>query len=303
MSGGNNGPYPPGPGGFGMSPPPYGAGGPGMCTSPPQSGNPGMRPRPPPVSAGQRPPTGSQGAMGSQPSHPQQGRPINSSAPELGGGGPGARMSSTGSQVASSGTGSGPKPSAYRPSSNATITPTSGAPANNSANRGMYWTSMGSQDPQSGPQQQQHRQQHAVPPTAIRAGTYKEENFYVGRSRVSDGSMQVGMAVPSKGGLLIAYDGKANVYRSFEILCGVPSRAKWVQAKGRFDPSQAKSNTLRPIVCGSEKSGEPVYAATTTHKDREYGGRASAKVKGMAYVSKGSEEKAKNYYVLCETIE
>ncbi|KAJ2692638.1 hypothetical protein GGH99_001601 [Coemansia sp. RSA 1285] len=144
MSGGNNGPYPPGPGGFGMSPPPYGAGGPGMCTSPPQSGNPGMRPRPPPVSAGQRPPTGSQGAMGPQSSYPQ-GRPINSSAPELGGGGPGARMSSTGSQVASSGTGSGPKPSAYRPSSNATITPTSGVPANNSANRGMYWTSMGSQ--------------------------------------------------------------------------------------------------------------------------------------------------------------
>ncbi|KAJ2855544.1 hypothetical protein GGI22_004102, partial [Coemansia erecta] len=140
----------------------------------------------------------------------------------------------------------------------------------------------------------------ALPPDAIRAGSYKGESFYVGRSRVSDGSMQVGMLLMSKGGLIIAYGGKASMYRHFEVLCGPARAVKWVQGKGRFDPNEF-TGKARPFVCGSEKSGEPVYAASATHKDHEYGGRVSAKVKGMMFSYKGSEEREKNYFVLCET--
>ncbi|KAJ2541742.1 hypothetical protein EV175_006119, partial [Coemansia sp. RSA 1933] len=145
----------------------------------------------------------------------------------------------------------------------------------------------------------QSSQLQALPPGAIRAGSHKGENFYVGRSRVSDGSMQAGMVLTSKGGVIIAYNGKVNVYRHFEVLCGPESAVKWVAGKGRFDPNEFVGKA-RPFVCGKESSGEPVYYAICTHRDRAYGGRVSAKVKGMMYSCKGSEEREKNYHVLCQ---
>ncbi|KAJ1892298.1 hypothetical protein LPJ71_007464, partial [Coemansia sp. S17] len=59
-----------------------------------------------------------------------------------------------------------------------------------------------------------------LPADAIRAGTYKHEGFYIGRRKHKD-SVQVGMVIESKGGLLVAYDGKALLFRDgYEILCG-----------------------------------------------------------------------------------
>ncbi|KAJ2753772.1 hypothetical protein GGI19_002893 [Coemansia pectinata] len=129
---------------------------------------------------------------------------------------------------------------------------------------------------------------------------YKHEGFYIGRRKHKD-SVQVGMVVESKGGLLVAYDGKALLFRDgYEILCGPSSLVKWTPANGKLDPAKLADKTHQPLVCGNEKNGEKLYAATTTLNGRDYAGKAGAKTKGILFVQDGCEHRAKDYFVLCE---
>ncbi|KAJ1804086.1 hypothetical protein LPJ56_005670 [Coemansia sp. RSA 2599] len=137
----------------------------------------------------------------------------------------------------------------------------------------------------------------SIPADAIRAGTYKGEAFFIGRAKYKD-SEQVGMVTKSKGGLVVAYDGKAVLFREFEVLCGASSAVKWVPTQGRVNPKTIRG--ARPLECGREKKGEALYAATTTHNGRDYAGKVGAKAKHMLFAAGGEEKKAKEYFVLCE---
>ncbi|KAJ2487374.1 hypothetical protein IWW37_005270 [Coemansia sp. RSA 2050] len=144
--------------------------------------------------------------------------------------------------------------------------------------------------------------QHAqLPSDAIRAGTYKHEGFFIGRRKHKD-SIQVGMVCESKGGLVVAYDGKGLLFRDgYEVLCGPSSLVKWVPVSGKMDPAKLVDKTHQPLVCGSEKNGEKLYAATTTTlSGRDYAGKTSAKAKSIIFVQDGGEHRAKDYFVLCE---
>lgn len=112
------------------------------------------------------------------------------------------------------------------------------------------------------------------------------------------------MISTSKGGLVIAYDSKALLFREgYEVLCGSPTMATWVPAHGKFDPKMPAKQYpgARPLVCGNEKHGEPLYAATTSHNGRDYGGKVSVKSKGILYPQNGEEQRNKEYFVLYET--
>ncbi|KAJ2010704.1 hypothetical protein IWW57_006851 [Coemansia sp. S610] len=140
-----------------------------------------------------------------------------------------------------------------------------------------------------------------LPSDAIRAGTYKHEGFFIGRRKHKD-SVQVGMVCESKGGLVVAYDGKGLLFRDgYEVLCGPSSLVKWVPVSGKMDPAKLADKTHQPLVCGNEKNGERLYAATTTTlSGRDYAGKTSAKAKNIIFVQDGGEQKAKDYFVLCE---
>ncbi|KAJ1661656.1 hypothetical protein GGF38_003516, partial [Coemansia sp. RSA 25] len=126
------------------------------------------------------------------------------------------------------------------------------------------------------------------------------EGFYIGRRKHKD-SVQVGMVCESKGGLVVAYDGKALLFRDgYEILCGPSSLVKWLPAHSKLEPAKLADTVHQPLVCGSEKNGEKLYAATTTLNGRDYAGKASAKSKGILFAHDGGEHKAKDYFVLCE---
>ncbi|KAJ2695673.1 hypothetical protein H4218_005124 [Coemansia sp. IMI 209128] len=144
-------------------------------------------------------------------------------------------------------------------------------------------------------------QRAQLPSDAIRAGTYKHEGFFIGRRKHKD-SVQVGMVCESKGGLVVAYDGKGLLFRDgYEVLCGPSSLVKWVPVSGKMDPAKLADKTHQPLVCGNEKNGEKLYAATTTTlSGRDYAGKTSAKAKSIIFVQDGGEQKAKDYFVLCE---
>ncbi|KAJ2102637.1 hypothetical protein GGI09_001110 [Coemansia sp. S100] len=295
--------YPPrqqnfGPGGGGGYPPqqppqqqnfrPYGGGGGGY---PPQNMGPpqnNMRPQqnmgPPPNNM--RPPQGlsqSQPNMGMGQSGymgPPQGSvgggPMNSGAPppqppRAGGNSGQQPLRPAPPQFQGASEPAGPRPSAYQ----------------GSRGDSLNWSAVS----------KQHAQ---LPADAIRAGTYKHEGFYIGRRKHKD-SVQVGMVIESKGGLLVAYDGKALLFRDgYEILCGPSSLVKWTPANGKLDPAKLADKTHQPLICGNEKNGEKLYAATTTLNGRDYAGKAGAKTKGILFVQDGGEHRAKDYFVLCE---
>ncbi|KAJ2371132.1 hypothetical protein IW150_004735, partial [Coemansia sp. RSA 2607] len=137
-----------------------------------------------------------------------------------------------------------------------------------------------------------------LPADAIRGGTYKNEPFYIGRAPYKD-SVQVGMVTKSKDGLVITYDGKTLRFHKYEVLCGPPSSVEWEPMHGKFDPKLIRGKK-KPIKCGKEKKGEILYAATTSQNGRDYGGKVGANSKYMLYPSSGKEEKAKDYFVLCQ---
>ncbi|KAJ2909529.1 hypothetical protein GGI21_001796 [Coemansia aciculifera] len=111
------------------------------------------------------------------------------------------------------------------------------------------------------------------------------------------------MVLESKGGLVVAYDGKALLFRDgYEVLCGPSSLVKWLPTDSKTEPAKLADKTHRPVVCGSEKNGEKLYAATTTLNGRDYAGKASAKSKGVLFAHDGGEHKAKDYFILCEVI-
>ncbi|KAJ1719234.1 hypothetical protein LPJ61_006348 [Coemansia biformis] len=111
--------------------------------------------------------------------------------------------------------------------------------------------------------------------------------------------MLVGMITQSKDGLVAIHDGKPALFHEYEILCaGKGASFKWVEVTGRFKPGDIKD--VRPLQYGTEKSGEALYVAKTTIHGREYVGKVSTKSKVMRFPHKGSEDKAKSYFVLCE---
>ncbi|KAJ2477724.1 hypothetical protein EV174_004531, partial [Coemansia sp. RSA 2320] len=114
-------------------------------------------------------------------------------------------------------------------------------------------------------------------------------------------STQVGMVCESKGGLVVAYDGKAVLFRDgYEVLCGSQALLKWIPAHDKLEPAKLAEKGYQPLACGSEKRGDTLYAATTTLNGRDYAGKVSAKSKCMLFVQDGGERKAKEYFVLCE---
>ncbi|KAI9503767.1 hypothetical protein GGI25_003847 [Coemansia spiralis] len=160
---------------------------------------------------------------------------------------------------------SGPRPSQYRPQSGGM-----GQPPAATGSRGMYWSQMDSQK--------------QLPHDALRVGTNKAEGVFVGRSKG-----QVGMVVASKGGLVTVHDGKAQLHRGYEVLCGPESRICWVTAKGKFEPGKS-----RPLACANNG----VFAGRTQQRGHDYVGHVGGK--GLVYLRRGSEEHAKRYQVLCE---
>ncbi|KAJ1952563.1 hypothetical protein EC988_003489 [Linderina pennispora] len=135
-----------------------------------------------------------------------------------------------------------------------------------------------------------------IPHDAINAGTYYDSPFFIGRSNYK-GSVQVGMVSKKQGGLVIAYDGKPVLFHDFEVLCGPVSSVKWVSVDGRLELAKMKHG--KPFACGNEKDGTPLFAGRTTHKDNEYGGKVSEKMKGMLFPHNGKEKRTKEYLVLC----
>ncbi|KAJ1862022.1 hypothetical protein LPJ78_004986 [Coemansia sp. RSA 989] len=135
-----------------------------------------------------------------------------------------------------------------------------------------------------------------IPASAVQAGKYGNDPVFIGRAP-HKGSMQVGMVTMSKEGLVITYDGKPLLFREYEVLCGPSGKYKWMPVHGRFDPKDIKG--CRPFICGHEKSGDSLYAATTELHGRSYAGKVT-KGKHMLYSHKGKEDKTKDYSVLCE---
>ncbi|KAJ2701274.1 hypothetical protein FB645_004708 [Coemansia sp. IMI 203386] len=244
-------------------PPPPG----GNFGRPPQEGRPSQQ-HPPPLNA-------SAPSMGGNQQQPP--RPMNASAPGLAGNSqnrPPPNMQNQGqcqnqgqrpAGAAGAAGAAGPGPSQF-----------------GTKQAGTRWASIGSPS--------------SIPADAIRAGTCKGEAFFIGRARYKD-SVQVGMVTKSKGGLVVAYDGKPVLFREFEVLCGASSAVKWEPMQGRVDPKAIRG--AKPLPCGEEKKGEVLYAATTTHHGRDYGGKVGAKAKYMLFTAGGKEEKTKEYFVLC----
>ncbi|KAJ2345592.1 hypothetical protein IWW50_005653 [Coemansia erecta] len=287
----NNGYPPQAPyGGFGGgNGPPQGSGGgyPPMNNGyPPQSpyGDSGPRPPPrndqrPPASAGPNMTGPNSNASLRPPPGPNQ--QLHQSAPNLGGN---PNRPPQTSQPPQQQQPSGPQASQYKGPGSASAGNLPPNNSSNNANRGMYWSPVNSQNTR-------------IPGTAVRAGTYGDDPVFVGRASHKD-SMQVGMITMSKEGLVVSYDGKPVLFREYEVLCGPPSKVKWIPVRGRFDPKDIKG--ARPLACGHEKSGDVLYAATTSVHGRDYVGKVSVKAKAMLYPHKGSEDKAKSYSVLCE---
>ncbi|KAJ2776260.1 hypothetical protein H4R18_005761 [Coemansia javaensis] len=234
----------------------------------------------PPMSAGgyppaNRPPPSSAGPA-SNPSlrpPPQQQQNLTQSAPNMGNAG------NKGAPPTGSG---GAQPSMYRPQGSASQGPVGGG---GSANRGMYWSAAGTQNAR-------------IPGTAVRAGSYLGDPVFIGRAKHKD-SLVVGMATMAKEGLAAAYDGKPLLFREYEVLCGPADAYRWVEVDGRFHIKDLKG--ARPLQCGTDKHGEPLYAARTELHGRDYVGVVNEKTKVMRFPHKGSEDKAKTYSVLCET--
>ncbi|KAI8321591.1 hypothetical protein GQ54DRAFT_317550 [Martensiomyces pterosporus] len=106
------------------------------------------------------------------------------------------------------------------------------------------------------------------------------------------------MVVKSKGGLVVAYDGKAVLFREYEVLCGSTAMVKWVAVHGKLEAENIKG--AKPLQCGKEKSGEPLFAARTSAHGKDYGGKVSRRSKGILFPHDGREDKNKDYLVLCE---
>ncbi|KAJ2759083.1 hypothetical protein IWQ56_005834 [Coemansia nantahalensis] len=154
-----------------------------------------------------------------------------------------------------------------------------------SASRGTYWSGVDLRATQ-------------LPAAAIRAGTYTGDPVYVGRVVHKD-RLLIGMVTACKEGLVAVHDGKPALFREYEVLCaGDGASYKWVDFSGRFKPGDIHG--ARPLQCGSEKSGEPIFVARTTVHSRDYVGRVSTKSKVIRFPHKGSEDKAHDYAVLCE---
>ncbi|KAJ2847051.1 hypothetical protein IWW36_004049 [Coemansia brasiliensis] len=297
MSGG----YPPaGGGGYppasaGGYPPPGGARPPRPMGGgyPPQSPygdfDSGYPPRPPPRN-NQRPPmsagpnmTGPGCSSSSLRPPPRPDQQMHQSAPNLAHPNrPPPRLDQQRPQSQQNNQGGGPQPSSFvSPSNNAS---TNNLPPKPSENRGLHWF-------------QVNQQNTMIPASAVKAGKYGNDPVFIGRAP-HKGSMQVGMVTMSKEGLVVTYDGKPLLFREYEVLCGPSSKYKWAPVHGRFDPKDIKG--CRPFICGHEKSGESLYAATMELHGRDYVGKISAKGKAMLYSHKGKEDKAKDYSVLCE---
>ncbi|KAJ2436557.1 hypothetical protein IWW41_000012 [Coemansia sp. RSA 2522] len=245
-------------------------------------GNDGPRPPPrnnqrPPSSAG--PNMSGPGCGSSLRPPPRPDQQLHQSAPNLGGN-PNRPQSRPQGLQANAPSSDGPQMSSYQGSGSMSA---SNLPPKNNANRGIYWSPVNSQNTR-------------IPSDVVHAGKYENDPVFVGRVSHKD-IVHVGMVTMSKEGLVVC-DGKPVLYREYEVLCGPPSKIKWIQAKGRFDPKDIKD--ARPVPCGRDKSGQVVYAATTNVHGRDYVGKVSAKTKGMVFPHKGSEDKAKSYSVLCE---
>ncbi|KAJ1899370.1 hypothetical protein LPJ66_002153 [Kickxella alabastrina] len=297
----NNGPYPPmngppgGSGGFGS---PGGYGGPGGPGGPGGYGSPGgyggnpsgnfgpsplqqnqqQRPNLPPstdTSSSQRPPMNSSAPnMGSYGNQQQRPPLMNSSTPGMGTNQQQRPPQLQQQQQQRPPTATSPQLPTIRPS----IYPKK---QNNSSTR---WEPVNKST------------KHHIPTDAIRSGTYKDGNIYIGRATYKD-SVQVGMAIASKGGLVAPCNGRAVLFREYEILCGSVTAFKWIPIQGKFSFKAVVGG--KPYVCGQDKKGEPVYAASTTVDGRDYGGMVSVKTKNMLFVRGGKEEKAVDYFVLC----
>ncbi|KAJ2003645.1 hypothetical protein H4R26_002956 [Coemansia thaxteri] len=228
-----------------------------------------------PLQNNMRPPPPQQGYMGPPPGGNPRPQPVNSARPPPPRDSmrppPGNTNTVRPPPQQPSQTATGPRPSMYNPKQN----------------DGPKWSAEGNKGGR-------------VPSNAIRAGAYKGENFYIGRHKHKD-STQVGMVCESKGGLVVAYDGKAVLFRDgYEVLCGSQALLKWIPAHDKLEPAKLAEKGYQPLACGSEKRGDTLYAATTTLNGRDYAGKVSAKSKCMLFVQDGGERKAKEYFVLCE---
>ncbi|KAJ1859054.1 hypothetical protein IW147_002758 [Coemansia sp. RSA 720] len=283
----NGGGYPPAGNNGGGYPPMGGQQRPMNSGYPPQAsyggfGNDGPRPPPrnnqrPPSSAGPNMSGPGCGASLRPPPRPDQ--QLHQSAPNLGGN-PNRPQNRPQGLQGNGPSSDGPQMSSYQGTGSVS---SSNLPPKNNANRDIYWSPVNSQNTR-------------IPSDVVRAGTYGDDPVFVGRSSHKD-IVHVGMVTMSKEGLVVC-DGKPVLFREYEVLCGPPSKIRWMAAKGRFDPKDIKD--ARPVPCGRDKSGQVVYAATTNVHGRDYVGKVSAKTKGMVFPHKGSEDKAKNYMVLCE---
>ncbi|KAJ2909053.1 hypothetical protein GGI21_002270, partial [Coemansia aciculifera] len=99
------------------------------------------------------------------------------------------------------------------------------------------------------------------------------------------------------GGCAIGFGHKEVNVREYQILCGDASQVRWVKQDG-----QLNIQGFKPVECGHEESGEPLYIAKTMTEGSQQLGKCAPHIKkGMSYPYGHKELTTENYMVLAYT--
>ncbi|KAJ2900551.1 hypothetical protein IWW38_000428 [Coemansia aciculifera] len=172
-----------------------------------------------------------------------------------------------------------------------------------------------------GPQQQQQQQQQGggrmggsnttrglqwvsatdgfIPERAVQGGVEKNgAPLFVARAMYK-GGLHPGKAGRhiENGGCAIGFGHKEVNVREYQILCGDASQVRWVKQDG-----QLNIQGFKPVECGHEESGEPLYIAKTMTEGSQQLGKCAPHIKkGMSYPYGHKELTTENYMVLAYT--
>ncbi|KAK9765365.1 hypothetical protein K7432_006373 [Basidiobolus ranarum] len=99
-------------------------------------------------------------------------------------------------------------------------------------------------------------------------------------------SIQIGRVTPALQGVRVGFAGDFAVLKDYYVLCGDPKLTRWVETSGTLNLNQV---SFKPIECGLDIKGDPLYLAAIDYKNGRFLGKVGAHTPGMLYTRNGKE--------------